>query len=177
MLDLFVDIDACPVSREMFMAGRFHGLDVYVVTRGHHRIPVERGIRLILAEDGSKAADDWIADHIGMGDVCVTVDTVLAARCLLRGAQALHPDGLRYSTRVIGEAISAGGIVSARRHTAMNNVGSPPLPMLDRARFARALEAAIQSIRATLADGVSNRRMAATGADGPRAVAAAQPPS
>jgi len=37
------------------------------------------------------AADDWIADHIGPGDIAVTADTLLAKRCLKEGADVMGP--------------------------------------------------------------------------------------
>ncbi len=42
-------------------------------------------VSIVVVEAGADAADIWIAERIGPGDVCVTADVPLAARCIERG--------------------------------------------------------------------------------------------
>ncbi|MFN3982945.1 MAG: DUF188 domain-containing protein, partial [Caldilinea sp.] len=58
------------------------------------------------------AADDWIVEHIAAGDVCVTADIPLAARCLAKGAKALAPNGRVWD----GDNIGGARIVGTDEH-------------------------------------------------------------
>ena len=81
MLDLYVDIDACPVYREVTKAALLHRLDLYVLTRGFVVVPAEAMVHPVLAEDDDGSGDDWIASNIGDGDICITPKAALAAHC------------------------------------------------------------------------------------------------
>jgi uncharacterized protein YaiI (UPF0178 family) len=105
MLDLFVDIDNCPVFPQIARAATCHLLDVYVVTRDY--LVVEPNVHLILAQEGDGAAREWIAAHISRGDICVTPETALARSCLSRGAVALAPNGCMWNPVLINAAIGA----------------------------------------------------------------------
>src|SRR5580700_1072682 len=93
MLDLYVDIDACPVYREVAEAAQLHRLDLYVITRGFVAVPAQPAVHLIFAEDDYGSGEDWITNNISTEDICITEDVCLAAQCLLKGALALKPSG------------------------------------------------------------------------------------
>ena len=61
---------------------------------------------MIVVGDKADEADDWIAERIGPGDVCVTADIPLAHRCLGRGAQALSHAGHVWTGDNIGSALA-----------------------------------------------------------------------
>src|ERR1700748_2621086 len=107
MLDLYIDADACPVREEAFRVAERYALNVIVVTCGNVRVPIHPRIRLVLVEAGADAADDWIAETIGAGDICVTADVPLAARCLDKGAAALWPIGRRLTAQNIQSSSAA----------------------------------------------------------------------
>ena len=95
MTAIYVDGDACPVREEVYrVAGRL-GLPVFVVSNGSRplRPPGLPNVRMVFVGPEADAADDWIAAHIGRGDICVTGDIPLASRCLAGGARALAPNG------------------------------------------------------------------------------------
>ena len=81
---LYVDGDACPVKEEVYRVARRHDVKVLVVANATMRVPTEDLIELVVVRGGFDAADDWIADHVGPGDVVVTADIPLAGRCLER---------------------------------------------------------------------------------------------
>jgi uncharacterized protein YaiI (UPF0178 family) len=147
MLDLYIDADACPVRREALTVAERHGLKVYVVTCGNIRVPIDPRIRLILVEARMDAADDWIAEHIGTGDICVTSDVPLAARCLKRGAEALGPTGRRFTSANIGEALAGRDLSAHLRELGVGGGGPRPLAARDRSRFLGEMETLVQSIR------------------------------
>ncbi|MBV8651076.1 MAG: YaiI/YqxD family protein [Alphaproteobacteria bacterium] len=147
MLDVYVDADACPVRQEVFeVAGRY-GLTVFVVTAGTVRVPIDPRIRLALVEEGADAADNWIAERIGPGDICITADVPLAARCLKRGARALGPTGRRFTPDNIGAALAARDLAAHLREIGAGGKGPDPLTKRDRSRFLQELDGLIQAIR------------------------------
>src|SRR6266478_1429305 len=115
MLDIYIDADACPVRREVFHVAERYALTVFVVTSGTVRVPIDPRIRLTLVPEGPDAADDWIAERIGAGDICVTADVPLAARCLPRGARALGPTGRRFTPDNIGSALAGRDLAAHLR--------------------------------------------------------------
>jgi uncharacterized protein YaiI (UPF0178 family) len=147
MLDLYIDADACPVRAEALRVAERHGLAVFVVTCGNVRVPIDPRIRLVLVEAGTDAADDWIAEHIGAGDICVTADVPLAARCLKNGARAIGPTGRRFSADNIGEALAGRELAAHLRELGAGTTGPKPIAAKDRSRFAGELDAAVQAIK------------------------------
>src|SRR5260221_5940376 len=126
MLDIYIDADACPVRKEVFAVAERHGLTVFVVTQGNIRVPVDPRIRLVLVSEGPDAADDWIAERIGSGDICVTADVPLAARCLKRGASAIGATGRRFTVDNIGTALAARAIAAHIRESGGQSGGARP---------------------------------------------------
>jgi uncharacterized protein len=147
MLDIYIDADACPVRKEVFAVAERHALTIFVVTQGNIRVPVDPRIRLVLVAEGPDAADDWIAERIGPGDICVTADVPLASRCLKRGASALGSTGRRFTSDNIGSALAARDIAAHIRETGGQSGGPRPLAQQDRSRFRGALDGLINAIR------------------------------
>ena len=92
MLCLYVDADACPVKDEVYRVARRCRMPVKVVANAPLRVPRDELIELVV-RPGFGAADDWIAEQAGPGDVVVTADIPLAARCLAKEAQRSRPQG------------------------------------------------------------------------------------
>jgi len=147
MLDIYIDADACPVRKEVFGVAARHGLTVFVVTQGNIRVPIDPRLRLVLVAEGPDAADDWIAERVGSGDICVTADVPLAARCLKRGANPLGPTGRRFTADNIGTALAARDIAAHIRESGGQSGGPRPLAPRDRSRFRGELDAVINAIR------------------------------
>ncbi len=147
MLEIFVDGDACPVKDEVARVAGRHGLTVHLVSNGGLRPSRDPLIRMVTVPEGPDAADDWIAERIGPGDIAVTADIPLAARCLEQGAQVLGPTGKAFTAESIGMAL---GMRDLHRHlreasgTQTYNAGFGPR---DRSRFLSALENAVQAAR------------------------------
>src|SRR5919197_302858 len=105
MLTIYIDADACPVKDEVYRVARRYAMRVAVVANAPLRVPGGGLIELVV-RPGFGAADDWIAEGAGPGDVVVTADIPLAARCLARGAAVLGPKGHAYTEGDIGEALA-----------------------------------------------------------------------
>ena len=93
------------------------------------------------------AADDWIAEHVGAADVCVTADIPLAARCLAKGARALAPTGRLWTPDNIGSALAGRELGRHLRELGVATGGPAPLTKQDRSRFLSALDAAVVAAR------------------------------
>jgi hypothetical protein len=76
---IYVDADACPVKDEIYRVAGRHGLPVSVVAGNFIRVPQDPLIERIAAGSGMDAADDWIAERAGKGDIVVTSDIPLAS--------------------------------------------------------------------------------------------------
>ena len=142
---IYVDGDACPVREEVFRVSARLGLPVRVVSNGS-RPARPSGLPLVetvVVEAGADAADDWIAERIGRGDVCVTADIPLAARCLERGARALSPKGRPWTTDNIGGAVAGRVVARGLREAGVATGGPAPLTRADRSRFLSALDAEV----------------------------------
>lgn len=151
MLDIYVDADACPVKQEVYRVAKRCGLRVVVVSANPMWVPADRArIRNVAAGPGVDAADDWIADHIGAGDICITADIPLAARCLARGAAALGPRGKPFTEDSIGDALATRELMSTLREAGQVAGGPPPLTRKDRSRFLDVLDQIIQKLRKTM---------------------------
>jgi uncharacterized protein YaiI (UPF0178 family) len=149
MTTLYVDGDACPVREEVFRVATRLGLAVVVVSNGARaaRPSSLPNVRHVVVEAGADAADDWIAERIAAGDVCITADIPLAARCLERGALALSHRGRPWTTDNIGGALAGREIAQSRRDAGQLTGGPSPLTREDRSRFLAALDAMVEAAR------------------------------
>ena len=100
-----------------------------------------------MVPDGPDKADDWIADRAGKGDIVVTADIPLAARCLKAGARAIGPTGKPFTDGNIGMALSMREFSRHLRETGESKGYNASFTRADRSRFLQALEEAVQVIR------------------------------
>src|SRR5207249_85451 len=105
-MPIYIDADACPVKEEVYRVARRYGIKVYVVANAPIRVPLEDLIELVVVRGGFDAADDWIAERVGIGDIVITTDIPLADRCLRRDARVLGPKGLEFTEDAIGDAVA-----------------------------------------------------------------------
>ena len=144
MLEIYVDADACPVKREVLRVAGRHGLVVHMVSNGWLRVAEAPLVRRVVVPDGPDAADDWIAANIRSGDIAITADIPLAARCLENGAGALGPNGKPFTEAGIGMALAMRDLNAHLRDTGEVKGVNPNFSKRDRARFLDALERQIQ---------------------------------
>ena len=147
MLDLFVDGDACPVKNEVYKVALRHDLKVYVVSDGALRAGAPGRVEFVRVRQGFNAADDWIAERAGDGDVVVTADIPLADRCIKSGASVVAPNGRPMTEDSIGEAMARRELMDQLRQMGAVTGGPPPFAPADRSRFLARLEETIQAIR------------------------------
>ncbi|HXL99301.1 MAG TPA: YaiI/YqxD family protein [Rhizomicrobium sp.] len=147
MLEIFVDGDACPVKQEVERVADRHGLAVTIVSNGGIRPSLNPRIRHVTVADGPDAADDWIVEHIAAGDIAVTADIALAARCLKKDAVVLGPAGNPFTEDSIGLALGMRDLHRHLREATGGQTYNAGFTRQDRSRFLGALENAIQAIK------------------------------
>lgn len=144
---IYIDADACPVKAEALRVAERHGLKTYIVSDGGVRPPAGPLVELVVVAPGMDAADNWIADHIGKGDIAITADTPLAARCIAAGAKVLRFNGEPFDEQSIGAALATRDLMTHLRETGEITGGPRPFSKQDRSRFLNALETMVQAAK------------------------------
>ncbi len=147
MPEIFVDADACPVRNEVIRVADRHELTVHIVCNGGIRPSRDPRIQIIFVADGPDAADDWIAERIDAGDIAITADIPLAARCLRQGAQVLNHDGKPFTEAGIGMALAMRDLNQTLRESGEISGFNRSFSGRDRSRFLEALETAVRAAR------------------------------
>ena len=144
---IYIDADACPVKDEVYKVAARYKAKVFVVANKEISIPFDSEIEMIVVKGGFDAADDWIVEKVGPGDVVITSDILLADRCIKNKARVLGPKGIEFTEDSIGSAIATRELMSNLRH--MGEMGGGPAPMQkkDRSQFLSKLDQIIQSLK------------------------------
>jgi uncharacterized protein YaiI (UPF0178 family) len=137
---LFVDGDACPVKDEIYSVARRHGVRVTLVANTPLYVPPGVDVERIVVPGGLDAADDWIAERAAAGDLVVTADIPLAARCIDAGAAVLGTDGRPFTEDSIGGALATRDLKAHLRSAGIESRGPRPYTDKDRSRFLSRLD-------------------------------------
>jgi len=146
MPTIFIDADACPVKDEVYRVARRHGVPVTLVADAWMRVPDEEGIELVVVKGDFDAADDWIVEHTGAGDIVVTGDIPLADRCLKLGARVLGLRGREFTEDAIGEAMAGRELAAELRDMGIQTGGPRPFEKRDRSEFLQKLDAMLHAV-------------------------------
>ena len=137
---LYIDSDACPVKEDAVRAACRHGIAVVLVGNQWIRSLEGTHIRQVVVPVEPDAADHWIAAEIGNGDICITNDIPLAARCVEAGATALSPSGRILDAASAGMALAVRDLMTNLRDSGEITGGPRPYSSRDRQAFLNALE-------------------------------------
>src|SRR3954471_481616 len=146
MLAIYIDADACPVKDEVYRVARRYALPVKVVANAPLRVPADASVELVV-RPGFGAADDWIAEQAGAGDIVVTADIPLAARCLARDARVLGPKGHEFTDSDIGDALATRALLDELRQGGVVTGGPAAMTPRDRSRFLSKLDEVVNAVR------------------------------
>lgn len=141
---IYVDGDACPVKDEVYVVSTRYGLPVSLVANAPMYVPRDFGVELVVVEAGPDVADDWIAERVAPGDIVVTADIPLAARCLAAGGRALGTNGRPFSEDSIGGALATRSLKEHLRETGIHTGGPRAISSKDRSRFLSKLDELVQ---------------------------------
>ncbi len=140
MPNLYIDADACPVKDEAIRVAQRHHWPLYMVSNTGSRAAVGPGLHSILVGPEFDAADDWIAERVAVGDVVVTSDIQLAARCLELKAAVLGPSGRPFTSESIGSALAMRELSAYLREAGEIKGNNASFTKQDRSNFLNALE-------------------------------------
>lgn len=152
MTKIYVDADACPVKGEVEKVATRHKMQAVLVCNGGLRPSLNPFVELVIVPDGPDEADKWIADQAGRGDVVVTADIPLAAKCVEAGARVLKHDGEAFTSANIGNALAMRDLMyDLRAADPFRQGGGKAFSKADRSRFLDALERAVQGAKRDVA--------------------------
>lgn len=132
---IYIDADGCPVKDEVYRVAGRHRLKVWVVANKRMKTPHQQNIEMHVVSGDPDAADNWIAEHIGHGDVCVTAGIPLADRCLKADALALDPRGNEWTEDNIADAMASREVMKMLREMGEVRGGTAPMKDRDRSLF------------------------------------------
>ena len=142
---IYVDADACPVKAEVEKGATRHRVKVAMVSNGGIRPSPNSLIESIFVSEGADEADKWIAERAGPGDVVVTADMPLAAKCVEAGAKVLKPNGEFLTQANVREALAMRDLAAdLRAADPFRQGGGRSFSKADRSRFLDALERALR---------------------------------
>ncbi len=143
---IYLDADACPVKEEAEKVATRLGVRMLVVCNGGLRPSANPLVELVYVPDGPDEADKWIAERTGRGDVVVTGDIPLAAKCVAAGARVLKHDGEALTPANIGNVLATRDLMQDLRSAdPFRQGGGKSFSKADRSRFLDALDRALRA--------------------------------
>ncbi|MRS11980.1 MAG: YaiI/YqxD family protein [Actinobacteria bacterium] len=140
---LFIDADACPVTREAVAIGRRHGMRVVIVansTQNLERYASRTGVETVQVSSGRDAADFAVVERLSPRDTVVTQDIGLAAMAIGRGAGAIGPRGRVFHLATIDAELAVRHAEAKLRRQGGRHGGPPKFTDEDREHFEEQLE-------------------------------------
>lgn len=146
---ILIDADACPVKDETYRVGQRYGIPVIVVANQWMRVPAGQNVELVQVEKSRvlDVADDWIAERARPGDIVITADIPLAARCVEAGARVIGHRGRVFTPESIGDALATRDLMADLREGGEMTGGPPPFAKRDRSRYLQSLDETVHSVR------------------------------
>lgn len=145
---IYVDADACPVKSEAERVATRHGMKIFIVSNGGLRPSQNPLVEMVFVADGPDVADMWIAERAGQGDVVVTGDIPLAAKCVAAGARVLKHNGEALTQANIGNVLATRDLMTdLRAADPFRQGGGRPYSKADRSRFLEGLEREVQAAK------------------------------
>ena len=153
---IYVDADACPVKVEAERVATRHGLTLFVVSNGGLRPSQNPLVENIIVSDGPDVADMWIADRAKAGDVVITGDIPLAAKCVDAGARVIKHNGEILDARNIGQVLATRDLMQDLRSAdPFRQGGGRPFSKSDRSRFLDGLERVVRFAKSDVKKGAA----------------------
>ena len=144
---LYIDADACPVKDEAVRVGERHNVQIKFVSNSWMRLPEGDLIERVVVPEGPDEADNWIAERAVAGDVVVTADVPLAARCVKTGALVIGPTGKPFREDAMGIRLAMRDLNTHLREIGEIRESGPGFTKADRSRFLNQLETTMRAAK------------------------------
>ena len=137
---IYIDADACPVTRIAEDIARKHGIPVTLLCDTNHQLASDYStVRVIGA--GADAVDIALINLCKRGDIVVTQDYGVAALALGKGAKAIHQSGRWYTDDNIDGLLMERHLAKKARHSGKHHLKGPAKRTVeDDRRFAESFE-------------------------------------
>lgn len=142
MTTVFIDADACPVTRDAITVARSGSLPVVLVanrSQNLSRYAGTAGVEIMQVGSGRDSADFAMVPRLAQGDIVVTADTGLAAMALGRGCRVVSPRGRRYLPATIDAELAVRHAEQRHRRAGGRTTRPTPFKDEDRQRFREVL--------------------------------------
>ena len=148
MTVIYIDADACPVKDEAERVATRHQCRMVLVSNGGIRPSQNPLVESVYVASGPDEADKWIAEACGPGDVVVTGDIPLAAKCVAAGARVVKHNGEVLTAVNIGMALATRDLMQDLRSAdPFRQGGGKPYSKADRSRFLDVLEREVRAAK------------------------------
>ena len=143
-MTIYIDADACPVTRIAEGIARKHGIPVTLLCDTNHQLASDYStIRMIGA--GADAVDLALINLCRRGDIVITQDYGVAALALGKGAKAIHQSGRQYTDENIDGLLMERHLAKKARRSGKHHLKGPARRTEeDDRRFAESFEHMIQ---------------------------------
>ncbi len=140
-MTIYIDADACPVKAEAETVASRHKVRMVVVSNGGIRPSQNPLVESVFVSSGPDEADKWIAEACGPGDVVVTGDIPLAAKCVAAGARVVKHNGEELTAANVGMALATRDLMQDLRSAdPFRQGGGKMFGKADRSRFLDVLD-------------------------------------
>ena len=146
-MTLYIDADACPVKAEAETVATRLRVRMVLVSNGGIRPSQNPLVESVFVSEGPDEADKWIAAASGAGDVVVTSDIPLAARCVAAGARVVKPTGEELTAANVGMALATRDLMADLRSAdPFRQGGGRMFGKADRSRFLDVLDRVLRQV-------------------------------
>ena len=141
---IFIDADACPVTRLAEEIAKRHGVPVTLLCDTNHELFSDYSeVRVIGA--GADAVDIALINLCQQGDIVITQDFGLAALALGKGARAIHQSGKWFTDENIDGLLMDRHLAKKARRSGKHHFKGPAKrTQEDDQRFAESFERMIR---------------------------------
>lgn len=123
-MTIYIDADACPVTRIVERVAREHDIPVVLLCDTNHVLSSDYSeIRVIGA--GADAVDIALINLCQRGDIVVTQDYGVAALALGKGAKTIHQSGRWYTDENIDSLLMERHMAKVARRSAKHHLKEP----------------------------------------------------
>jgi uncharacterized protein YaiI (UPF0178 family) len=148
-MTLYIDADACPVKEEAERVATRLRVRMVLVSNGGIRPSANPWVDSVFVAQGPDEADKWIAEHASTGDVVVTGDIPLAARCVESGARVIKHNGEELTRANIGMVLATRDLMAdLRAADPFRQGGGKLFGKADRSRFLDVLDRVLRAAAA-----------------------------
>ena len=143
-MTIYIDADACPVTRIAEDIARKHGIPVTLLCDTNHVLTSDYSTVKVIGA-GADAVDFALINLCQRGDIVITQDYGVAALALGKGAKAIHQSGKWFTDDNIDGLLMDRHLAKKARRSGKHHLkGSAKRMEEDDKRFAESFERLIQ---------------------------------